>query len=315
MSGKDCVKICDGAFTINVGEDGIQASNDTEMYLGFVSIDGGTFNITAGDDGIHAETLMRVTAGEVNILASYEGYEGCEIEIAGGTTHIVASDDGINATNGSGNQFGAAPGAPGGGRMGGDAAPAENASASSGAAESSNKGEVIIRISGGYIYVDAQGDGVDSNGNVEMTGGVLMVSGPSASGNGAFDYDGTATISGGTVLMVGAAGMGQGFSGGTQASGMVSLNGSAGQQVSLVDSKGATVAQFTAVRAFQTVVVSMNGAAEDDTVTVKAGSSEAQVTLSTEASAGMGGMAPGMGHGSGKMSGMEPSGAFSGGPR
>ena len=65
----------------------------------------------------------------------------------------------------------------------------------------------LIQINGGYLVVDSVGDSIDSNGNVEVTGGVLLVSGPTSDGNGAFDYDGSATVSGGTVLMVGSAGM------------------------------------------------------------------------------------------------------------
>ena len=73
--------------------------------------------------------------------------------------------------------------------------------------------------------VDSVGDAIDSNGNVEVTGGVLLVSGPTSDGDGAFDYDGSATISGGTVLMVGSTGMAQSFTGGTQAFAMTSASG------------------------------------------------------------------------------------------
>ncbi|MBO1718927.1 hypothetical protein HJT67_26540, partial [Bacteroides xylanisolvens] len=74
----------------------------------------------------------------------------------------------------------------------------------------------LIQINGGYTVLDAQGDGVDSNGSVEITGGVLLVCGSTSNGDGAFDYDLTATVTGGTVLMVGSTGMAQNFTSGEQ---------------------------------------------------------------------------------------------------
>ena len=73
-----------------------------------------------------------------------------------------------------------------------------------GGAPGASDSNCLIQINGGTVALDSQGDGVDSNGNVEITGGTLLVNGPSSDGDGAFDYDGEATISGGTVLMAGA---------------------------------------------------------------------------------------------------------------
>lgn len=56
-----------------------------------------------------------------------------------------------------------------------------------------------VCISGGVISVSASGDGVDVNGDLEMTGGELYVNGPESGGDGALDYDGSFTLTGGTV--------------------------------------------------------------------------------------------------------------------
>ena len=157
-----------------------------------------------------------------------------------------------------------------------DAAGAASTSAASNTADMTP----WIRINGGTIFVNAQGDGVDANGNVEMTGGVLLVSGPSNTGNGAFDYDGQATISGGTVIMAGAAGMLQSFSGGTQAFGMAQVQGSAGQKLVLKDASDKAVAEMTAARAFQRVVVSYAGASEGATATLEVNGNATNVPLS-----------------------------------
>ena len=112
----------------------------------------------------------------------------------------------------------------------------------------------LIQINGGYTVLDAQGDGVDSNGSVEITGGVLLVCGPTSNGDGAFDYDLTATVTGGTVLMVGSNGMAQNFTSGEQPFAFAAVSGSAGQNVAVVDSDGTVVASFTAAKQFGMVL-------------------------------------------------------------
>ena len=67
-----------------------------------------------------------------------------------------------------------------------------------------------MHISGGVISVSASGDGVDVNGDLEMSGGELYVNGPESGGDGALDYDGSFTLTGGTVVAVGSAGMAPG---------------------------------------------------------------------------------------------------------
>jgi len=57
--------------------------------------------------------------------------------------------------------------------------------------------------------VDAGGDGIDINGSVVMAGGYLIVHGPIYNMNGAVDYDGSFTISGGLLVAAGSAGMAQ----------------------------------------------------------------------------------------------------------
>ena len=79
----------------------------------------------------------------------------------------------------------------GGGMGGGDAANDAN----------------LLTINGGTIVVNADGDGLDSNGNATITGGSIVVNGPTDNGNGALDVNGTFTISGGTLLAVGSSGM------------------------------------------------------------------------------------------------------------
>jgi hypothetical protein len=151
-----------------------------------VTIDGGRVTLAAGDDGIHAETPLTVNGGTLDITESYEGLESNAITFNDGTVRVVASDDGMNASSGQGTGFG----------MGGP----------SGFGES---GDSSLTVNGGYIAVDATGAGLDVNGPIAMTGGMLIVNGPTSNGNGPVDYLGSFAITDGTFLAVGSAGMAQ----------------------------------------------------------------------------------------------------------
>lgn len=167
-----------------------------------------------------------------------------------------------------------------------------------GGAPGASDSNCLIQINGGKVVLDSQGDGVDSNGNVEINGGMLLVNGPSSDGDGAFDYDGEATISGGSVLMAGAVGMAQSFTSGTQAFALVQASGSAGSVIEATDADGNVIATLTATKAFGCVLVSGAGVSDGDTITVSVDGAATMATASTTgtsgiATGGMGGMGGG----------------------
>lgn len=196
-----------------------------------VTVEGGTLTLKAGDDGIHADETLTVRNGNINVTESEEGLEGLVVDIQGGVITVTAKDDGINASDGSGS----------------DAAPGQ---ATEGAA---------VRISGGMVTVKAGGDGIDSNGDLTISGGTVVVDGPSDGGNAPLDYDGKGVITGGTVFVTGDSGMFQTLndSGSTQKSLVVSLNSTQGAwtKVTIADSKGNVVYENTATtQAFNTLL-------------------------------------------------------------
>lgn len=180
-----------------------------------------------------------------------------------------------------------------------------------GGAPGASDSNCLIQINGGKVVLDSQGDGVDSNGNVEITDGTLLVNGPSSDGDGAFDYDGEATISGGTVLVAGAVGMAQSFTSGTQAFALVQASGSAGNVIEATDADGNVIATLTATKAFGCVLVSGAGVSDGDTITV---SVDGAVTTATASTTGTSGIATGGlgGMGGGPAKGNRPEGQ--GGP-
>lgn len=144
----------------------INSSDDAiHTNSGNVLIKGGTLDLTTLDDGIHADELVKIDGGEITVNGSYEGIEGAYVEIGGGTIYITASDDGINA-----------------------------------ASDDESVNEHII-ISGGTITVDASGDGLDSNGTIYVTGGTLIVYGPTTGADTGLDADGGILIDDGNVFV------------------------------------------------------------------------------------------------------------------
>ena len=148
-----------------------------------------------------------------------------------------------------------------------------------------------LTINDGYLFVESQGDGLDSNGAIIMNGGTVYVSGPTSSGDGALDCGTSITSNGGTLIAVGSAGMAESFSNGTQPFAQASFEGSAGIELQVTDASGAVLASFTPTKAYQSVVVTTPAFTEGSTYTLKAGSTTTTFTASTTAtSTGMGGM-------------------------
>jgi adhesin HecA-like repeat protein len=187
IKGIDSVVIDGGTIIVDSADDAIHSN-------GTVTINGGTLLLSSGDDGIRADGDLAIHAGDIEIAKSYEGLESAnaDITINGGNIRIVSTDDGINVANG-GMDFGM--GGPGGWPGGGGA-------------DLDTSGSCCLYINGGYLFIDAMGDGLDSNGSVVMTDGLVIVNGPTANMNGALDHA-SFQLTGGFLLAVGSSGMAQ----------------------------------------------------------------------------------------------------------
>lgn len=240
------VLIDGGMFTIDAADDAIHSNAN-------ITINGGSFALATGDDGIHADSTVTINGGVIAISESFEGIESAVITVNDGDVHIVASDDGINVAggvDGSGMMAG-----PGRGGRGGPGAPGGMA----GGETFTYTGDYYLYINGGTIAVDAAGDGIDVNGAIEMSGGVVLVNGPTEQMNGALDYDATFNISGGYFVAAGSAGMAQApGAASTQNSVLVNLSGAlpAGTLVNIQDASGQSVLSFAPTNDFQSIAFS-----------------------------------------------------------
>ena len=164
VRANDSIAIASGNYVLTAGNDGIHAENNDDDTLGGVYISGGSFTIAAGDDAVHAETVLQIDGGTMQITAA-EGLEATYVQINGGDVTISASDDGVNA------------------------------------ARKSSAYTPTFEMTGGTLtIVMGQGDtdGIDSNGDILVSGGTIDVT-----GNSSFDYDGTAQFTGGTIIING----------------------------------------------------------------------------------------------------------------
>lgn len=234
-----------GSFTIDAADDAIHANAS-------VTVTGGSFTIATGDDGFHADGALRIAAGSINITESYEGLEGLCIEISGGEITLVSSDDGLNAAGGTDSSgFG--------GMRGGDMFAAS--------------GDSYITISGGTLFVNADGDGIDSNGNLTVSGGYTVVEGPTDGANGPLDYAGSASISDGTVMITGSAQMAQSI--GADGQGVLGVSTGSqpgGTAIQVLDADGSVLLSWQPQKSFACIVVSCPDMESGATYTLKVGS-------------------------------------------
>lgn len=275
IRGKDSVYITGGDFILDTVGDAIKSTNDTDRGKGFVLIEGGEFDINArdkglqatnniiisggnlnvetvddavhsdnyvgiaggeividsGDDGIHADRELIIDDGSIKITQSYEGVEAQAVTINNGAVNIAALDDGINAGGGADDS---AMNRVGAGRFDAD----ENCS---------------ILINGGNIYINASGDGIDSNGYLTFKGGSVIVDGPTNNGNGALDAGLGINIQGGSVVAVGSSGMAESLganSGVCNMSVFFASQQPAGTRLEIRDSKDRTVLSHVSAKVF-----------------------------------------------------------------
>lgn len=120
--------------------------------------------------------------------------------------------------------------------------------------------DAAINVSGGNITVNAEGDGIDSNGVTTLSGGTLIVNGPSQGGNAALDTNGDLLLNGATVLSGSTADMFEAPST-NSTSGYLKLTNSSGFEqgstVQVADSSGKVVANYKVTKSnVQLVLVS-----------------------------------------------------------
>ncbi len=171
IEANDFIAVCGGTFEISSSsKDGIHCNNSDDDTVGWIYISDGTLNVKGASDGIQGTTVLQIDGGTINVNST-EGIEATYIQINDGTVNISAIDDGINASK-----------------------------------KSTSISTPTVEITGGNVTLTMSGndvDCIDSNGNIVVSGGTINVNYPEQGPSESFDCDGTATYTGGTIIING----------------------------------------------------------------------------------------------------------------
>lgn len=239
IRGKDYVVIAAGTLELTAGGDGVKTANEEDAGRGYVLITGGALSVSAESDTIDAISDLIVSGGNIVSSKTNEGLEAFNILLAGGSANITSSDDGINAAgDGSGTPW--------------------------------------LVISGGEWTLTPSGDGIDSNGSSLLSGGTVLVWGPTNGGNGALDNAQGLTITGGTLFTADRGDMLEPPLSASDQATVVFSGGqvSAGSEVSVVDSDGNTLDTFTVPISASAFMYSSTQVTSGQSYTLKSGDNE-----------------------------------------
>ena len=291
IDANDELVITGGFISINAVSDAIHANEGVRMQ-------GMELAISAGDDGIHCDEGILIAGGTILISSCYEGIEGRTIDVTGGDITIYPSDDGFNANGGSDGfvfDFGSAPfGNPGdlGRPRTGGTFPDKKEMASAGTAGSAEDAskESWLHISGGTITIvnstARDADGLDSNGDILISGGTIRVSLANSGTNSALDCGsengGVMEITGGDVIACGSYSMAEGFdASSTQCSILYNISAGvkAGTPIMLEDADGNILLSYEVPCSFSSVVLSCPEMQPGETYLLMIGEKSEEITL------------------------------------
>lgn len=235
-----------GDITITSGTITVDSADDCIHCAGTISVTGGHLTLSTADDGLHSDTDLYIgTQGSsayddvvIDILKSYEGVEAMNIYQYSGSVMVTSSDDGYNAAGGTDSSGSFNPGGWGQGGMGG-----------------SSSGSYTLNIYGGYVYINAAGDGLDSNGTLSVSGGYVFVS-QTGGGNSPIDCDTTWTYSGGVVIAGGSSDMfSESIPGSYQFVNSSNAGISAGETITFANSSGTVLGTMTFANSASAIVI------------------------------------------------------------
>ncbi len=319
LHSDDSICIADGNITIASADDGIHADNEltiedgtidiTESYEGLeadvVLLAGGVINVTSTEDGINATDgsgggfgFGGMNPGDIEFPEDFEFPEGFDPSEAFELPDDFEFPEGFGG-RGDMDRGDMPEGFGGRGNMNPEDMPEGFGDRGDmnredmpdrpngfGGTEVDKDSLPVIRITGGTLTVNAGGDGIDSNGNLYVEGGVVIVNGPVSSVNGALDYGsengGECLISGGTVLALGSSGMAETFGAdSSQCSFICNLDSSfdEGDALTITAEDGTVLFEYEVIKKGSSVVFSSPDLNVGDTLTLTVGDQSTEISL------------------------------------
>ena len=318
FDAEETLQVDGGNIEVAAGDDGLHADGDliitdgtinvTKSYEGLegmtVTVEDGNISVVSSDDGINAagdgtseESSQSGTPPEKPDGSDStedrpeppSGFDKNDNSSANSNSDSNSDSKPADLPDGNGGPGGGnggpggddgAPGSGNGGPGGGNGAPGGGNGGPGGGMEEATDYN-LIQISGGKIYINANGDGIDSNGNLTVTGGEIYVDGPTSGGDGALDCSGTALISGGTVIAVGSSGMAENFDSSSAQGSMITTvsDSMITGDITLTDSEGNTIVSYSPSKEYSSVAISCADLKEGETYTLVAGDTSTSVSL------------------------------------
>ena len=277
------IDVSGGDVSINCEDDGFNANGGSgDMFGGGGQMGGGRNDGTSGhggmqgsgtDDGMTGERPTPPDMGEEGMTGERPTPPGMDEE---GTT-------GERPTPPDMGEEGMSGGMPAGQET-------ETASGSGQSSADTEDVETYISISGGNIRIvneiGQDADGLDSNGDIKISGGTIYISLLGTGSNCAVDYasesGGVAEITGGTIIACGASSMAEGFdSTSTQASILYNTStvAEAGTTLTVTDADGSVLLSWEVPCSFSSALISCPEMKVGGTYTVSAGGTSEEITL------------------------------------
>ena len=302
--------INDGTYTISSGDDGMHADSAllvnggtitvTESYEGLeglnITINDGKIEITASDDGMNAAGGNDASGFGGRGGDGFKGMQAPDAAQKPDDTSDNTSDntqkpnDTSDTAQTTGNitvaaqkSDSASDTAQTTGNITVASQKSDNISVASQDTDAASDDEMWMVINGGYVHVLADGDGLDSNGDLTINGGEVYVDGPSDNGNSAIDYGEKSSfyINGGTVVAVGSSGMAEDVSSESkQQAAFVKLDSQADAgDVILKDADANEIISYTAQKKYDCVIISTADLKAGQIYTLSASGNESEVSL------------------------------------
>ncbi|MHA7192103.1 carbohydrate-binding domain-containing protein [Arthrobacter sp. MDT2-16] len=271
ITSKDGLVLAAGNVTVNAVDDGIEGKD-------YVALLGGIYDVTAGGDGIKSTNedeenrgWFSVYGGQLTVSSGDDGVKAATIlTVNAGTVNVTDSVEGLEAQHImiNGGAVDVTSSDDGVNASGGSSA------STSGGMAGMEAGDYTVTVTGGNLTIDSGGDGLDSNGDASITGGTVVVNGPAGQGNGALDVNGELTVDGGTLAAAGSAGMVvTPGTASTQSAIQITFGSSVpvGTALQIASSDGTVVGTFVTSKDMASLIYSSDALTEGDTYTVYSG--------------------------------------------
>ncbi|EGV11116.1 hypothetical protein HMPREF9127_0859 [Parvimonas sp. oral taxon 393 str. F0440] len=223
ISAKNSVAIADGKYDIKAGEKGTGLKVRGNEKKGTVFIANGKLDISAGKDGINSNSNVTINNGKINIKSEENGIESENIDIRGGNTRVVSKDDGIITSS----------------------------------EKNTEMDSLFIRIVGGKVSIHSKNNGLNSKGDISISGGETFVESSNNDDKSAINYGGSAKITGGTFIATGNGSTTKTFGdSSTQGSILMSFSKKTKENLKVLDENGKTLAEYKPKSEYKSVIVS-----------------------------------------------------------